>query len=164
MESNQEPVFDFDAMETLDDLDEVEGILQRQDEAMALLERLRLQEPPPFTHDTAKSSGRREGRRWPMPEGVTLELHDGEQWKPLECQDMGIGGARVHNLPDWMEGPAPARLKGKDTGGVLVLADVMWRDRETGRAGLRFEFLDNEERDYWAGNLIDALLARYSLG
>jgi len=46
----------------------------------------------------------------------------------------------------------------------LVLADVMWRDRKTDTVGLRFEFLDTEERDLWAERLIDALLARYSLG
>jgi len=40
---------------------------------------------------------------------------------------------------------------------------VMWRDKQ-GKAGIRFEFTDNEERDQWSGGLIDALLARHALG
>ncbi len=66
--------------------------------------------------------------------------------------------------------------------GVLVLADVMWRDKQTGGAGVRYEFFDNEDRDQWAGGLIDgrpafeevlgvtrrspawALLARFAVG
>jgi len=49
-----------------------------------------------------------------------------------------------------MGGPAPARLKAPGITGVLALADVMWRDKE-GRAGVRFEFHDDEERDLWSG-------------
>ena len=49
-------------------------------------------------------------------------------------------------------------------GTVLALADVMWHDSHSETYGLRFEFLDDEERDAWAGLLVDALLARYSLG
>ena len=61
-----------------------------------------------------------------------------------------------------MKGPSPARLKAAAMPSLLVLADVMWRDRE-GKAGVRFEFADEEERDQWSGGLIDALLARHAL-
>ena len=40
----------------------------------------------------------------------------------------------------------------------------MWHDSHSETYGLRFEFGDDEERDAWAGLLVDALLARYSLG
>ncbi len=67
------------------------------------------------------------------------------------------------DVPAWLEGPAPARLKGAASDAVLILADLMWRDSKTGAAGLRFEFQDGEERDHWTALLIDALLARYAL-
>ena len=147
-----------------DDIEDVEEILRRQDEAMALLERLRIAEPLATQKGVDGPDGRRDFRRWPTPDGVAVELHDGERWQATDCTDLGIGGGRVRQLPAWVEGPAPARLKAPTGPGVLVLADVMWRDRKTDTAGLRFEFLDNEERDLWAEQLIDALLARYSLG
>jgi hypothetical protein len=141
--------------------EDVEAILHRQDEALALLERLRAEEPPVRTRQQA-GGGRRDFRRWPTPPGVTVEMHDGLRWHPAECLDMGVGGARLGQLPTWVDGPAPARLRAPGVGGVIVLADVMWKDRE-GRAGLRFEFQDDEERDLWSGALIDALLAGHAL-
>jgi hypothetical protein len=41
----------------------------------------------------------------------------------------------------------------------------MWREGGGNdvKAGLRFEFQDDEERDQWSGGLIDALLARHAL-
>jgi hypothetical protein len=141
--------------------DDVEAILHRQDEALALLERLRAEEPPVRVRPQA-GGGRRDFRRWPTPTGVTVEMHDGLRWHPAECLDMGIGGARVGHLPAWVEGPVPARLRAPGVGGVIALVDVMWKDRE-GRAGLRFEFQDEEERDLWSGALIDALLANHAL-
>ena len=143
--------------------EDIEEILRRQDEAMALLERLRLAEPVGSAADERDGGGRRDFRRWPIPEGVTLELHDTSRWQAIPCSDMGIGGARISALPEWMRGPVPARLKAGSGPAILTLADTMWRDAESGAAGLRFEFLDIEERDYWTGVLIDALLARYSL-
>ncbi len=130
---------------------------------MALLERLRAEEPflPPQGEHTG--GGRRDFRRWPTPEGVTLELHDGLRWHKTDCIDLGIGGARLSRLPSWVKGPAPARLKAPAMASVLVLADVMWHDAPAGQAGLRFEFYDEEERDQWSGGLIDALLARHAL-
>lgn len=150
---------DYDAALT----DDVAAILHRQDEAMALLERLRAEEPytNPLTEHTG--GGRRDFRRWPTPDGVTLEVHDGLGWHKADCIDMGVGGARIRNAPAWLEGPLPARLKAPEIGSVLVLADVMWRDTGEKTAGLRFEFQDGEERDLWSGGLIDALLARHSL-
>jgi hypothetical protein len=146
------------------DMNEVEAVLKRQDEAMALLERLRDQErdQPPLASQQPES--RREFRRWPAPDTVTLELHDGESWAGVKCTDMGVGGAKVGGFPAWAEGPTPARLRAAPAAAVLVLADVMWQDRATATAGLRFEFFDNEERDRWAGSLLDALLAAYSVG
>ncbi len=144
--------------------EDIEAVLQREDQALALLDRLRITEPAAPMPDSVSGGGRREGRRWPMPEGVTVELHDGERWQALPASDLGIGGVRVTSLPTWLEGPAPARLRGINGFAVLALADLMWRDGQTGAAGLRFEFQDTEERDQWTAMLIDALLARYALG
>lgn len=158
--ANEEPDAFADAF-----TDDVEAILHRQDEAMALLERLRSEEPyapPKSEHGTG--GGRRDFRRWPAPEGVTLEVHDGLKWHGTDCTDIGVGGVRIENAPAWLEGPLPARLKAPDIGAILVLADVMWRDKGKKTAGLRFEFQDNEERELWSGGLIDALLARHALG
>ncbi len=143
--------------------DDIEAILRRQDEALALLELLRLAERPAVGADAPKGGGRRDFRRWPLPEGVKLELHDGERWHATDCSDVGIGGARLNGLPPWFQGPGPARLSVGGSTAALVLADIMWRDAKTGVAGLRFDFVDNEDRDQWTGRLIDALLARYSL-
>jgi len=140
---------------------DIEAILRRQDEALVLLERLRAEEPLAHARQQA-GGGRRDFRRWPTPPGVTVEMHDGLKWQAAECLDMGVGGARLGRLPAWVEGPIPARLRAPGVGGVIVLADVMWKDRE-GRAGLRFEFQDDEERDLWSGALIDALLAGHAL-
>ncbi len=151
-------------MSEMVDLEEVEAILKRQDVAMDLVERLRAEESrvSPISQD--EQNTRREFRRWPAPDSVTLELHDGGRWTSVECTDMGVGGAKLKGFPAWAEGPTPARLKAGPAHPVLVLADVMWQDRATGIAGLRFEFFDNEERDRWAGSLIDALLAAFSVG
>lgn len=143
---------------------DVEAILNRQDEAMALLERLRLAEPIGARRGAEAGGGRREGRRWPLPDGVTLELHDGIRWHTADCLDLGIGGGRVRHLPDWANGPTPVRLKAGRLGSVLALSDVMWHDSHSETSGLRFEFLGGEEREGWAGLLVDSLLARYSVG
>jgi hypothetical protein len=142
---------------------DVEEILRRQDEAMALLERLRRAEPatPPDPHP---GGGRREGRRWTAPKSLSVELHDGLAWRAVTCSDLGVGGARMTTLPVWLDGSAPVRLKGQSGPAVLGLADLMWRDARTGTAGLQFEFTDAEERDRWTTLLIDSLLARYALG
>jgi hypothetical protein len=144
---------------------DVEEILRLQDEAMALLERLRVEEPLQPAHVDHMGGGRRDFRRWPPPEGVTLEMHDGLRWHRAECTDMGVGGARVNRLPFTVKGPVPARLKAPGIATVLVLSDVMWREGGGNdvKAGLRFEFQDDEERDQWSGGLIDALLARHAL-
>lgn len=150
-------------MNETDETADVEEILRRQDEALALLERLRANEPFAPASAEHEGGGRRDFRRWPAPPGVTLEMHDGLDWHAADCQDMGVGGARLNSLPSWVKGPAPARLKAPGNQPVLVLADVMWRDGQAGSAGLRFEFQDDEERDQWSGALIDALLARHAL-
>jgi hypothetical protein len=142
---------------------DLEEILRRQDEAMALLGRLRRAEPIGGKPGDPAGGGRRDFRRWPSPPGVTIDLHDGEGWHTADCSDMGVGGARLNHLPDWANGPTPARLKGPTATAVLVLTDIMWRDADAGTAGLHFEFYDQEERDLWADVLIDALLAQYSL-
>ena len=140
---------------------EVADALLLQDEALSLLERLRAEEP--FLRPKKQvGGGRRDFRRWPTPPGVTVEMHDGLRWHPVDCLDMGVGGARLARIPGWVKGPVPARLNAPGVGSVLVLTDVMWKDRE-GHAGLRFEFHDEEERDLWSGALIDALLARHAL-
>ena len=141
---------------------EVEVMLNRQDEALALLGRLRLAEPVGARRVAGAGGGRREARRWPTPDGVTLELHDGIRWQLADCLDLGIGGARIKALPDWANGPTPARLKVGHAGSVLALSDVMWHDSHSETSGMRFEFTDHEEQDIWAGLLVDALLARYS--
>lgn len=143
--------------------DEVEEILRLQDEAMALLGRLRAVEPWIPPREEHGGGGRRDFRRWPVPPGVLLELHDGFHWQDADCMDMGMGGARLGHLPTWVKGPIPARLKAGDTPAVLVLADVMWKEKSGPKAGLRFEFQDEDERDHWGGALIDSLLAAHSL-
>lgn len=143
--------------------EEIEEALRRQDEALMLLERLRIAEPSAPPAGDLPGGGRREARRWPAPEGATVELHDGERWQAIPASDLGIGGVRVTSVPAWLQGPAPARLKGPTGDAVLALADLMWREGATGAAGLRFEFSDGEERDGWTAILIDALLARYAL-
>lgn len=144
--------------------DDVEDVLRRQEEALALLERLRIAVPAPQIPPGDGARGRRDFRRWPTPDGVSLALHDGTRWHEAPVLDMGIGGSRLPSVPAWMLGPAPARLQAPScAAGILVLADVMWRDK-AGGGGLRFEFLSTEERDEWADSLLDALLARYSVG
>lgn len=142
--------------------DDVEEILRRQDEALALLGRLRAAEPFRRPRPDTLGPRRREFRRWPIPEGVSLELHDQEQWQRAPVLDMGVGGARLAGLPEFADGPTPGRLKAPSSQAVLVLCDVMWKDTD-GRAGLRFEFLDEDERESWSGGLIDALLARHAV-
>ena len=147
----------------------VEAALRRQDDAMRLLDRLRLAEPVPKSSGDAPgrdtvSGGRRDFRRWPAPEGIIVELHDGSAWQPAAFNDLGIGGVRLSVVPAWLDGPAPVRLRGVSGPAVLTLGDLMWRDDHTGAAGLRFEFSDPEEHDLWTAILIDALLARYALG
>jgi hypothetical protein len=145
--------------------EDVEEALRRQDEALALLDSLRQREPfrPPSSQEN-KLAGNREFRRWPCPDTVTLELHDGKKWQVIPMKDLGIGGTRVPNLPDWAFGPTPGRLKAPQVAGILILSDVMWKDKEGEGAGLRFEFMDAAERDFWAGGLIDALLNTASIG
>ncbi|MGO8671149.1 MAG: PilZ domain-containing protein [Capsulimonadaceae bacterium] len=140
-----------------------EEIFRRQDEAMALLERLRLAEPPVRLNPERLGGGRRQFRRWPLPAGVTLELHDGERWHRVECTDVGVGGARLRELPTWGGGPYPSRLKANNSPAILVLANVVWRDSNGPAAGVSFDFLGNTEQELWASSLIDALLAQYSL-
>jgi len=141
----------------------VEAALRRQDEALSLLERLRIAEPA-VALEAHPGGGRREARRWTAPKSVTVELHDGLTWRAVTCSDLGIGGARLTAVPSWLEGPAPIRLRGASGPAVLGLADLVWRDAKMGAAGLQFEFADTEERDQWTVVLIDALLARYALG
>ncbi len=159
-----------DAISDIEDEDmsgeeDIEAALRRQDEAMMLLERLRLAEPAAaMSGDAAVGGGRRDFRRWPAPEGVTVEMHDGSAWQPAPSSDLGIGGVRLSAVPAWLDGPVPVRLRGVSGPAVLTLGDLMWRDEKTGAAGLRFEFSDPEEHDLWTAILIDALLARYALG
>lgn len=144
--------------------DDIEDALRRQEEALALLERLRIAAPSAGKAEQGALRGRRDFRRWPTPDGVLLELHDGAAWQAVPVSDMGIGGSRLLSVPAWLLGPTPARLQAPACAGILVLADIMWRDKKSGAAGVRFEFLSTEERDEWADSLLDALLARYSVG
>ena len=151
---------DYD--DVIEDDAALDAILNRQDEAMALLERLRVAEPFGSDSPDHAGGGRRDFRRWPTPDTVTLELHDSEAWRLVSALDIGVGGARVQDLPAWADGPVPARLKASGAPSVLVLSDVMWRDAAVTQTGLRFDFLDHDERDQWAGNLVNALVAKYA--
>ncbi len=142
--------------------EEIEDALQRQDEALALLERLRIAEPAVPNIDGHAGGGRRESRRWPAPKGISIDMHDGNRWQPAPCSDLGIGGLRLTSVPGWLQGPVPVRLKGAGGPAILALGDLMWRDGVSG-AGMRLEFQDPEERDQWTATLIDSLLARYAL-
>ena len=141
---------------------DVEAILLRQDEALSLLSRLRESEPYRKPRLDTQGKKRREFRRWPIPEGVGIELHDGDNWRKMDCNDLGIGGARVI-WPADLEAPLPARLTTPSAPAALVLADIMWRDAKSELVGLRFEFQDEDERETWSGGLIDALLARHAV-
>jgi len=143
---------------------DVEEALRLQDEALELLQRLRELEPFVLPKAPHLGGGRRDFRRWPAPRDVTIEFHDGKSWQPVACGDLGIGGARLAHLPNWVKGPVPARLNAPGLGSpVILLSDVMWREGSNGKAGIRFEFQDEEEREYWSGALIDALLAEHAL-
>lgn len=139
---------------------EVAEALRLQDEAMLLLDRLRTEEPYRRKKTDASGDKRRAFRRWPVPDGISVELHNGERWITVEVKDIGVGGAHIAQLPEWMEGPAPVRLKAPSVTGILGLADIMWRGDG---GGIRFDFLDPEERQVWSDALIDALLARHAL-
>lgn len=154
---------DMGEEELTDAESELDAALRKQDEALALLERLRVSEPSAPKSADAPGGGRRDFRRWPAPEGVTVELHDGSGWRAVSSSDLGIGGARLAPVPAWLDGPVPVRLRGVAGPAVLTLGDLMWRDSETSAAGLRFEFADAEDHDLWTALLIDALLARYAL-
>ncbi len=70
---------------------------------MALLERLRVEEPscrqtPGRAKDAAISGA------GPRLRGVTLELHDGTKWHAADVADMGVGGARPQRLARLDEG------------------------------------------------------------
>ena len=158
---------DMGADELLDAENELDAALRKQDEALALLERLRIAEASAAKPADAPGGGRRDFRRWPAPEGVTVELHDGGGWQPVPSSDLGVGGARLTAVPAWVDGPVPVRLRGAAGPAILTLGDLMWRDGAggtNGAAGLRFEFSDAEDHDLWTAMLIDALLARYALG
>jgi len=157
---------DFDNLKDFAFDDDVEVALRRQDEALSLLERLRTEEPflQAGDGDEQAPDARRGFRRWVTPPGVTVELHDGDDWCRIDCSDLGVGGARTNDLPKWANGPTPTRLKAFGHAAVIALADVMWRDGKSGKAGLRFEFQDEAERDYWTSGLVDALLARHAVG
>ena len=143
--------------------DDIEEALLRQDEALALLEQLRIRESTAVQTGEHSGGGRRDFRRWPAPEELTTELHDGSSWQIAQCSDFGIGGARLSAVPAWLNGPVPVRLKGTTGAAVLALGDLMWRDAANNAAGLRLEFQDTDERDLWTATLIDALLAQYAL-
>ncbi len=155
---------DMGADELLDAENEIDMALRKQDEALALLERLRIAEASGAKPAEAPGGGRRDFRRWPAPEGITVELHDGSGWQPAQSSDLGVGGARLTTVPTWMDSPVPVRLRGASGPSVLTLGDLMWRDGANGAAGLRFEFSDAEDHELWTAMLIDALLARYALG
>ena len=149
-----------------DDLDipaAVTEALLLQDRALALLERLRSEEPFRPAHEANPGGGRRDFRRWPTPPGVVVELHDEIMWRNVHCMDLGVGGARIEGLPKWVKGPVPVRLSAPGTQTVIVLADVMWKAAKENTAGIRFEFQNEDERDAWSGALIDALLGQHSL-
>ncbi len=101
--------------------EDIEEALRRQDEALALLERLRIAEPATSDTADAPGGGRRDFRRWPAPEGVTVEAHDGERWQSIPASDLGIGGVRFTHVPAWLQTPLPVRLRGTAGAAVLVL-------------------------------------------
>ena len=145
--------------------DTVALILHQRDRASLLLERLRVDTPLSPRRNRILGGGRREFRRWPTPDGVMLELHDGSVWHPVDVLDCGVPGVRVAGLPAFVgDGPGVIRLTTPDEGAILVLADVMWRDPIAETAGLFFEFDDEEDREAWYEGLIGALLARHALG
>lgn len=154
----------LNAENEIDAENEMDAALRKQDEALALLERLRLAEASGSKPAETPGGGRRDFRRWPAPEGVTVELHDGGGWQSVLPSDLGVGGARLTTIPAWLDGPVPVRLRGASGPAVLTLGDLMWRDGAAGAAGLRFEFADAEDHEAWTAMLIDALLARYALG
>lgn len=143
---------------------DLEAVLERQEAALQLLEQLRADMPMTRRRRRGVGGGRRDFRRWPTPDTVTVDLHDGRQWHRVETLDCGVPGVRVIGLPAFVgEGPAVARLTTPEGGVVLVLADVMWRDAKAGTAGLFFEFQTDSDREAWSEGIIEALLSRHAL-
>lgn len=148
----------------MQDLDpEIEEALRLQDEALILLDRLRASSTFRRKRTDHGDQKRRNFRRWPVPPGVVVELHDGNAWHGVTVLDLGVGGVRVDQLPGWMKGPTPCRLSTPSVEGIIVLSDIMWRTGPQAGAGIRFEFDDPEEREAWQDGLIDALLATHAV-
>ena len=148
-----------------DEIDpDVDEALRLQDEALSQLEKLRSGSTLRRRNADRSGGKRRQFRRWPAPEGIRFELYDGTRWEAVTVADIGVGGVRVLSLPIWMIGPAPCRLSTPTVEGIIALSDVTWRTRNSSEAGIRFEFDDADERELWTEGLIDALLARFSVG
>jgi len=162
-------LFDDNDHDVLNDVsevsDEVEAILGRQEQALRLLEQLRADLPlNSKRRRKGVGGGRRDFRRWPTPETVSIEIHDSRHWHLLDSLDCGVPGVRVAALPSWVgDGPVVVRVTTPDSGPVLALGDIMWRDKKTRTAGIFFEFQTEDDREAWGEGLIEALLSRHAL-
>jgi hypothetical protein len=145
----------------LDDSQDLELILDKQDAALKLLAKLRMKSFPTVHNVDQPDNQRRQYKRWAAPESISVEcFNDG--WLAFDVIDVGIGGAKVvrtESVP--RSGPFVCKLGVGSLNNVLVLADIMWMADAS--VGIRFEFDNNDDHDMWAEHLVDTLLGKLSI-
>ena len=133
--------------------------------AKPLLARLR-GELPGLARQSRRGLGgrRRDFRRWTPPDGVTVEIYDNEKWREVMILDCGAGGVRiVEPLLFVAVRHIVVRLCTPDTGTVLVIAEIVWRNEKAKTAGLHFLWDAEDDRTVWHEGLVEALLSRHAL-
>lgn len=145
----------------LEDSQDLELILDKQDAALKLLAKLRMKSFPKVHNVAQPNNQRRQYKRWAAPESISIECFN-DDWLAFDVIDVGIGGAKVvrtENVP--RSGPFVCKLGVGSLNNVLVLADIMWMADQF--VGIRFEFDNNDEHDMWAEHLVDTLLGKLSI-
>ncbi|MEY4915494.1 MAG: hypothetical protein RJA02_1763 [Armatimonadota bacterium] len=145
----------------LDDSQDLELILDKQDAALKLLAKLRMKSFPTVRNVAQPENQRRQYKRWAAPESISVECFR-DRWLAFDVIDVGIGGAKVvrtENVP--RSGPFVCKLGVGSLNNVLVLADIMWMADAS--VGIRFEFDNNDDHDMWAEHLVDTLLGKLSI-
>jgi hypothetical protein len=140
---------------------DVQKLLEKQDETLRLLAKLRYKIQPTIDNVVQAPNQRRQYRRWAAPDSISLSVHN-DDWFSLTVLDVGIGGVKVvrdSNVPT--NGPFICKLGVGDLKNVLVLSDIMWMSETA--VGIRFEFDHQDEHDLWAENLVDSLLSKLSI-
>jgi len=145
----------------LNDSQDLELNLDKQDAALKLLAKLRMKSFPTVHYVAQPENQRRQYKRWAAPESISVECFT-DGWLAFDVIDVGIGGAKVvrtENVP--RSGPFVCKLGVGSLNNVLVLADIMWMADAS--VGIRFEFDNNDDHDMWAEHLVDTLLGKLSI-